>query len=108
MTASATPFGSNPRALLDMPETYQRVPLAQGVIRLPEAARSESDEGVEHRLTEQLHGVACEKQRDIVTRILGGARDEEREGGPSRVLRAVRDVDENLGHGRECAHSALS
>ena len=75
-------------------------PGQDGVVGVSQRSRPETDEVVEHRLAQQLDGVAGEEERHLVAGVDGRLSDEEAEGRPGRVLGAVRHVDEDLRHAR--------
>ena len=68
------------------------------LVRLAEAAGSEAAQAVEDGVAEELDGVAGEEEGDLVSLLERGLRDQEPERGARRVLRAVRDVHEQLPH----------
>jgi DNA-binding SARP family transcriptional activator len=72
--------------------------LGDGVVGLAEAAGAEPDETVEDGFAKELDCVAGEEERDVVPLFGGAASDEEAERRPRRRLRAVRDLDQELGH----------
>lgn len=71
-----------------------------GVVGISQRSRPETGEVVEHGLAQQLNRVACEEERHVVARFDRRLPDQEAEGGASRVLGAVRHVDEDLRHTR--------
>src|SRR5437870_4571736 len=72
--------------------------LRERVVRLAQAAGTETDERVQHLLAEQLHAVGREEERDLVPRVARRACDEEPERCARGVLRPSRDVNQDLRH----------
>ena len=81
-------------------EVEARTAGGERVVRLPQHARTEAGEIVEHGVAQQLHAVCGKEERHLVTLLDRRPPDEEPERRPARILRPSRDVDQDLGHAR--------
>jgi DNA-binding SARP family transcriptional activator len=72
---------------------------SERVVRLSQPPGAEPCEVVEHGVAQELHAVAGEEERHVVTLLESGLADEEAERRARRVLRAAGHMDEDLRHG---------
>jgi hypothetical protein len=66
--------------------------------KLSQLTRPQADEAVKDRCAHELHCIAGQEHRHIVTFVHRGARNQESESGPGGVLRPVGNMNQEVGH----------